>query len=449
MKTLITILAMMLQVSSMASESVVVKTISKSLKGELTLKGSGVVIKESNRTFILTSDHVVIHEACLASYNIVDDKGATYSANLMRVDMLSGLALLEVKSANDLKNITLNDFAQNNIKRASTEVQTIGFPIDSEGLVTDAQAKILSATSTRFNYANAQTLIEVEAHGEKGMSGGALMSSSGEFLGTLSHKYLQDNHIMAIPANVSKTWITETIKDEELYKKPKNFRPLEAQMQNKDLIQMDGIRIESVQLKQLKIKNVEDLKGLMPKNKNKTKIVNSGTDPIGIGGQEDETDNGIILSYGSRSDQFIIGTYSRDNKKITAIRSTEHYMSLLGHKEIPVKVTFNSFETLQGTIGQINKLGLNLKNDITALDTEIPNLPKKFQGPMHILMQKISQIASLAASDLAVVIDHEELSQIVALPIWNDFSDTDVFFATTNILSNLEKLNTKLQNITN
>ena len=45
------------------------------------------------------------------------------------------------------------------------------------------------------------------------------------------------------------------------------MKQIEAQMQNKDLIQMDGVQIEALDLKTLKTKHMEDLKRLMPKNK--------------------------------------------------------------------------------------------------------------------------------------------------------------------------------------
>jgi hypothetical protein len=445
MRIQILALTLLTSVPLFAADSVVVKTFSQSLNGELILKGSGVVLKENNRTFVLTSDHVVIQESKLANYSIQDDHGVKYNAVLVRSDILTGLAILEIKQNNNLKTITFNDFAQTNTTANSGQIQTAGFAIDSEGLSTDAQAKILSTTSTRFNYFDNQEMIEIAGHGEKGMSGGALLTASGKFLGTLSHKYTQDNHVMAIPASTSQTWIKDTIANEETYKILKNYRPLEGQIQNKDLILLDGMQIEALPFKNIKNKGQEELKKLLPNKK--LKIVASGTDPIGIGGEEEVADNAIILKLGTKGEKYIVGTYSMTNKKITSIHSTEHYLTLIGKGEAPVTVSLNNFESLNTNLKQINKLAIGISADIELLESEIVNLPMKYQGPTKALLQKIKFFASLAASDLAVVIESNQLQQVLASSLWNDFSDTDVFFTTTNILANLEKIHIRLLNI--
>jgi hypothetical protein len=321
----------------------------------------------------------------------------------------------------------------------------MGFAIDSDGMTSDPQAKILSTTSTRFNYFNNQEMIEIVAHGEKGMSGGALMTASGKFLGTLSHKYTNDKHVMAIPAFTSQSWIKDTIENQETYQTLKNYRPLEAQIQNKDLILFNGMQIEALPLKNVKNKGHEELKKLLPNKK--LKVVASGTDPIGIGGKDEDNENAIILSIGNKVDKFIIGTYSSSNKKISSIHSTEHYLSLIGRGEAPVTVSLNNFESLSNNIKQINTLAIGITSDIEQLEKEVSSLPMKYQGPTKLLLQKVKFYTSLAASDLAVVIDAKELQQVLSASLWNDFSDTEVFFTTTNILANLEKMNTKLLNI--
>ncbi|MHC5771729.1 MAG: tetratricopeptide repeat-containing S1 family peptidase [Nostoc sp.] len=153
------------------AQSVTVKVLSKN-KG-----GSGVLISKQGKTYtILTNAHVISSKQ---THSIQTFDGKTYTATVIsRGDSLTGndLAVLQFESQENYKIVSL---ASTSNLSENQEVFAAGFPDDSKELViTNGKISLLSSQPLAGGYQIGYTN-EIR----QGMSGGALLSKSGQLIG--------------------------------------------------------------------------------------------------------------------------------------------------------------------------------------------------------------------------------------------------------------------------
>jgi len=157
--------------------------------------GSGVIIKYGTKYYVLTSDHVVYHGRIKdkITHVLLDENENQIKMDLLAAHVGMGVALLSISSDQEylVKNyVDESQFASLPEMIASQSVTTIGVPFDSLN-VSAHTGTIINPGSERHEVPLAKKLLEVMAHTEYGMSGGALMDQTlDKFLGIISHQYL-------------------------------------------------------------------------------------------------------------------------------------------------------------------------------------------------------------------------------------------------------------------
>jgi hypothetical protein len=191
-------------------ESSVVKVVSRFSDGSAELRGSGLAFKFHGTSFVLTSDHVFLHGNTNVVHEIGLPDGGTLIGKVVASDYGRGLGLLTV--ATDVKTkrwIELDTFVIRDVQ-VGEPVRTIGFPFSSSSVIVDTLGKIKLLASLRQPLIQMPGLIEIQSSlAEFGMSGGAVESQSGEWIGVLSHQVLesnQDNTALVIPARIAREW---------------------------------------------------------------------------------------------------------------------------------------------------------------------------------------------------------------------------------------------------
>lgn len=175
-----------------------------------TFNGSGLGFRVGNRAFIVTSDHVVLHENTRVENRILSGEHAL-SATLVASDFGRGLALLEISSDPMPDDISWPGLES--LRAASPAigdpVTMIGFPAMSDSFIRDPRARIKAPAAASSIFLEIPALVEIEnGHGEFGMSGGVAASAKGELTGILSHQVFEKNNlILAIPGADVIKWV--------------------------------------------------------------------------------------------------------------------------------------------------------------------------------------------------------------------------------------------------
>jgi len=144
--------------------------------------GSGWIIDEDG--LIVTNNHVV-EEADSVTVTLVD--GRTFSAETVRTDWVSDLAIVKV----DARNLPAARVGDSDTLRVGDWVVAIG---NSLGMGISATAGIVSAQGVSLSVSAGQTqedLIQTDAAINPGNSGGPLVNMSGEVIGINSIKIAQ------------------------------------------------------------------------------------------------------------------------------------------------------------------------------------------------------------------------------------------------------------------
>ena len=167
--------------------------------------GSGWIIDEDG--LIVTNNHVV-EEADSVTVTLVD--GRTFSAETVRTDWLSDLAIVKVNAVN-LPSAKVGDSAA---LRVGDWVVAIG---NSLGLGISATKGIVSAQGVSLSVSAGQTqedLIQTDAAINPGNSGGPLVNMAGEVIGINSIKIAQvgvEGMGYAISSNTAKPIIQQLV----------------------------------------------------------------------------------------------------------------------------------------------------------------------------------------------------------------------------------------------
>lgn len=169
---------------------------------KISREGSGLLLQKSGRILVLTSEHVVFHESSAKiCHQIQDLKGRVYATTLLSADYVSGLAALEVRSADQLKEFSVpysHTVFQSDLKHDSTEALAMGFPFGARQPQILRQGQVVNTRSSRSLIPGQQYLVETKSLPlEYGMSGGVLLQKDPttkdgfRFAGVLSHQYLK------------------------------------------------------------------------------------------------------------------------------------------------------------------------------------------------------------------------------------------------------------------
>ena len=179
--------------------------------GEVASSGSGVIIgkNEENYYYIVTCCHVVDG---YSDYIVTYSNQKYQSAELVGADEMTDLAILRVKSSEELKIVPILD--DSNTIRLASEVFAIGNPLGT--LANSVTKGIISSTSRNIKTSDGSVhnLLQTDAPINAGNSGGGLFNNQGELIGIVSAKYSAtgvEGLGFAIPSNTVKTIVTSLI----------------------------------------------------------------------------------------------------------------------------------------------------------------------------------------------------------------------------------------------
>lgn len=162
---------------------------------DISRAGSGVLVKNEGRIYVLTSEHVVFHSEKSEFCHEIEKPGQfKYSVRFLTANWGNGLALLKAPDHIESESITVLS-----LKTLKEEIPAQGEKVTLAGYVLQeddqlmSEGKVLVSRSQRHLFAEVQSVIELEqAHVEFGMSGGLAFSSrKKEWLGLISHQVIE------------------------------------------------------------------------------------------------------------------------------------------------------------------------------------------------------------------------------------------------------------------
>lgn len=199
-------------------QTATVKIISAARDGSLELRGSGLAFAHSGHAYVLTSDHVVLHDNFNRKHVVQFENGATATCDFVVSDFGRGLALLEITGPFDPAVVTELTSIVGAAPAAADRVIVMGYPAMSNGLVRDPRGAISNPRAPSMTLVQTKEMIEiVGAHGEFGMSGGVVTSTDDRFIGVLSHQIYSEtpdrisNKILVVPSDVALPWAKAAI----------------------------------------------------------------------------------------------------------------------------------------------------------------------------------------------------------------------------------------------
>ncbi|MDO9181921.1 MAG: serine protease [Bacteriovorax sp.] len=156
------------------------------------MAGSGTIFNFNGSTYVLTSEHVVYHSAATNfCHRITNSFISEQKAELLFADWGLGIALLKlpIPISADFLNYP-NDF-----QSATSNLVTIaGSPFSEPQTIVATAGHVINNQSQRLLTPLIKYALEIDgAHGEFGMSGGAILEESGanfKYLGLLTHQVL-------------------------------------------------------------------------------------------------------------------------------------------------------------------------------------------------------------------------------------------------------------------
>ena len=215
-------------------KSIVKLTSSPCQLGRPLFEGSGILFVYQNRFFVVTSEHVLIHDTtpqnCLNASNRFLKP---VPGKIIRTDYFAGLALLEFKASEDLKSLALNWGDLKSSEGSDAQLIAMGVPAGAEQLQILNQGQLVTSQGRRALIPGVKIFIEANMLPvEFGMSGGLLLQGDpARFAGIISHQFLkrdpghstsvgtvgEDSGIrsgdlaIAIPALEVRSWLIETL----------------------------------------------------------------------------------------------------------------------------------------------------------------------------------------------------------------------------------------------
>ncbi|MEX0997919.1 MAG: trypsin-like peptidase domain-containing protein [Flavobacteriaceae bacterium] len=173
---------------------------------EIVGSGSGVIISPDG--YIVTNNHVIDNAS---EIEVVLNNNQSYDAELVGTDPKTDIALLKIKSENDLPYIP---FADSNAIKVGEWVLAVGNPFNLTSTVT---AGIVSAKARNLNEfdGNPQSFIQTDAAVNRGNSGGALVNVNGELVGINTAISSQTGafigYSFAVPSNITRKVVEDIL----------------------------------------------------------------------------------------------------------------------------------------------------------------------------------------------------------------------------------------------
>ena len=234
---------------------------------KMKFKGSGFLFNDAGKSYVLTSEHVVLHGNAKYCHKVWNSSVGTYEASLRLAEYGNGLALLEltqvVADAQELNALTPSGISE------GATLRVAGFPhggdTAGEDLVFENKGTVKVAQSQRKLIPTVPWVVLVHgALGEFGMSGGPVFDEQGNFAAILSHQYIQlvpggksiiaefaegvkilENHLLVIPGSIAIDWVKTVLKAGDAAS-AFFVRDPKAQLSGKELVLSSGLRFEAM-----------------------------------------------------------------------------------------------------------------------------------------------------------------------------------------------------------
>ncbi|MDO5758411.1 MAG: Do family serine endopeptidase [Rhodobacterales bacterium] len=164
--------------------------------------GSGFIISKDGR--IVTNSHVV-DGADKVTVKLAD--GRSFVADVIGSDPMTDIALLQVKTGEDLPAVAFGDSSE---MRPGDEVIAVGNPFGLGGTVTSG---IVSATSRNINSGPYDDFIQTDAAINRGNSGGPLFNADGKVIGVNTAIFSPDGGSVGIGFAVPSDMVQRIVDD--------------------------------------------------------------------------------------------------------------------------------------------------------------------------------------------------------------------------------------------
>lgn len=259
---------------------------------DIDFRGSGVLLRIGSQTFVLTSEHVVLHGNDDVCHTIDNDEVGVLHARLVEAGWSQGLALLEIPGfSSPIELPGIDDIATDMPVQGSAPV-IAGVPYDFDRvLATQSGTVLVSASHRHFLPTPSDATEVVNSHGEFGMSGGpALDPTKSRIVGILSHQFLTiaagqrplvgeysqqadgvKNHLLLIPGPSIRRWIEGVLKPAGERPKPLFVKNAEDQISGSDVVYTSGLSFQATP------DDAPNCVAIRERN-------STGGDPVGVGG---------------------------------------------------------------------------------------------------------------------------------------------------------------------
>ena len=374
--------------------------------------GSGTLFKKDGSYFVITSEHVILHDNGKYCHQISNSSLGTLPAELVAADWGTGLALLRVSSPLSLAKISatiptieaLNQSAQD-----SDNVIVSGFPYASSEIVWDKKGSVLLAHSERTLIPLVRDVIELQnAQGEYGMSGGAVLRESDQaFLGVLSHQVITmvpgseskisnfanesviQNHLIVIPTSFVSEWLGSYFSNPSAFT-PNFLRDADEQYLGNEVILSSGLSF--------KLQNASDSKhGSGVGGGDGAGVGGKGGDGAGVGGDANSSEETsgpkiVIVSLSNHHASFSHEALWSSPTEAALLSKLQNSLMQQNNLQIPFlmvriaddrKVRTEVIESLSqfihalsfdNTTAKVEEVSLTNENNVTAFQTLGANL---------------------------------------------------------------------------
>ncbi len=178
-------------------------------------EGSGLLFKDNDKIYVMTSEHVIARAFGNLQYRL-KVRNMFFDLELMTLDWGMGLGLFKIKETeSNLQNIqqlktkitSRAELTAITVPSPGVEVVAAGFPNQSPTLFLSNQGVLESHGQVRGLFVdNVEMLTIRSAATEFGMSGGVILQSLNP-IGIISHRRQVDQTTYAIPISIANEWL--------------------------------------------------------------------------------------------------------------------------------------------------------------------------------------------------------------------------------------------------
>ena len=186
--------------------------------------GSGLLFTRAGKVYCLTSDHVFFHSKKDGVQRLEAPSQPLRRAVFLVSDWAKGLGLLEVTDPLEPRSDALpklQDLSPGTFN-VGAPLRVVGFPYLAHNPISYLGGKVQEPKFDQGIFAELPFLLQIEdSYGEFGMSGGPVLSRTGEFVGILSHQDLTvpgqpQKNLLLIPAKSAFQWLNDYFNNPQL-----------------------------------------------------------------------------------------------------------------------------------------------------------------------------------------------------------------------------------------